>query len=125
VPLVPASMPIVVLIDEGSASAAELLAAALQEQNRATLMGAKTSGAVEASVVIDLSDESALSVTILRLASGQGRRLEATGVTPDVAVALSAAELDQGRDTQLQRAIQLARQRLGLSASPRPAAAGR
>jgi carboxyl-terminal processing protease len=122
VPVVPSSMPIVVLIDEGSASAAELLASALQEQGRATLMGARTSGAVEASIVIDLSDESALSVTILRLASGQGRRLEATGVTPDVAVAINAAELALGRDTQLQRAIQLARQRLGLSTVPRPAA---
>ncbi|MDQ7859854.1 MAG: S41 family peptidase [Armatimonadota bacterium] len=122
VPVLPTAMPVVVLIDEGSASAAELLAAALQEQGRATLIGAKTSGAVEASVVIDLSDDSALSVTILRLASGQGRRLEGVGVTPDVAVANSAAELDQGRDTQLVRAIQLARQRLGLSAAPRPAA---
>lgn len=112
-PLLPSHIPVVLLIDEGSASAAELLSAALQENGRATLVGAKTSGAVEASILVDLSDGSALSVTVLRLASGQGRRLEGLGVAPDVEVPLAVAELDQGRDPQLQRAIQVARQRLG------------
>ncbi|MDR7418786.1 MAG: S41 family peptidase [Armatimonadota bacterium] len=123
VPALPSHMPLVVLVDESSASASELLASALQEQGRAVLLGARTGGAVEASVLIDLSDGSALSVTILRLASGQGRRLEGVGVSPDVAVAMSVTDLDQGRDTQLQRAIQLARQRVGLVGAPRPAAA--
>ncbi len=122
VPVLPAQVPVILLVDEASASAAELLAAALQEQGRATLVGVKTSGAVEASVLYDLSDESALSVTILRLATGQGKRLEGVGVTPDISVALSIADLDAGRDTQLQRAIQLARQRLGLARVTLPAA---
>jgi carboxyl-terminal processing protease len=122
VPVVPAHMPMVVLIDESSASAAELLAAALQEQGRALLVGAKTSGAVEASILIDLSDGSALSVTITRLASGQGRRLEHSGVTPDIVVPMTLADLGQGRDTQWQRALLLARQRLGLSGTVKPAA---
>jgi len=113
-PMLPSHIPVVVLVDESSASAAELLSAALQENGRATLVGVKTSGAVEASILVDLSDGSALSVTVLRLASGQGRRLESAGVTPDVEVALAVAELDQGRDPQLQRAVQLARQRMGL-----------
>jgi carboxyl-terminal processing protease len=95
----------------------------LQEQGRATLFGAKTSGAVEASVLIDLSDGSALSVTILRLASGQGKRLEGVGVSPDVAVTMNVADLDQGRDTQLQRALQGIRQRLGITRIAPPAAA--
>jgi carboxyl-terminal processing protease len=115
VPVLPATLPVVVLIDEATASAAELMAAALREQARAVLVGAKTSGAVEASILVDLSDGSAVSVTIQRLATGQGRRLEARGVTPDVPVALAAEELDQGRDAQLARAMRLARQRLGLS----------
>jgi carboxyl-terminal processing protease len=112
-PLLPSQIPVVVLIDEGSASAAELLSAALQENGRGMLVGAKTSGAVEASILVDLSDGSALSVTVLRLASGQGRRLEGVGVMPDVEVPLAVAELDQGRDPQLLRAMQIARQRLG------------
>ncbi len=121
-PILPSHIPVVMLVDESSASAAELLSSALQENGRATLVGAKTGGAVEASILIDLSDGSALSVTVLRLASGQGRRLEATGVTPDVEVALVTAELDQGRDSQLQRAIQLARQRVGQTQRLVPAA---
>jgi carboxyl-terminal processing protease len=122
VPVLASHIPVVMLMDEGSASAAELLAAALQEQGRATLMGAKTSGAVEASVLLDLSDGSALSVTILRLASGQGRRLEGVGVSPDAPVAMNPGDLDAGRDTQLQRAVQLARQRLGIGGTVKPAA---
>lgn len=118
VPVLPANFPIVVLVDEASASAAELMAAALREQVRATLVGAKTSGAVEASVLIDLSDGSAVSVTIQRLATGLGRRLEGGGVSPDLPVPLAVADLDQGRDAQLARAVQLARQRLGLSSRP-------
>lgn len=117
-PVLPANFPIVVLIDEATASAAELMAAALREQARATLIGAKTSGAVEASVLFDLSDGSALSVTIQRLATGLGRRLEGVGITPDIAMALSAADLDQGRDEQLGRAMLVARQRLGLATGP-------
>jgi carboxyl-terminal processing protease len=109
-------------MDENSASAAELMAAALQEHGRATLVGARTSGAVEASVLVELSDGSALSVTILRLASGQGRRLEGVGVSPDVPVGVTVADLDQGRDPQLQRAILLLRQRVGMAHIPAPAA---
>ncbi|MDR7486769.1 MAG: S41 family peptidase [Armatimonadota bacterium] len=120
VPTLPSHMPLMVLIDESTASAAELLAAALQEQGRATLLGAKTSGAVEASVLYDLSDGSALSITILRLTTGLGKRLEGVGVSPDVPVALTSADLDQGRDTQLQRAILWVRQRLGLAATRVP-----
>ncbi len=122
VPVLPSHVPLILLVDETSASAAELLSAALQEQGRATLVGTKTSGAVEASILVDLSDESALSVTILRLTTGQGKRLEGAGVTPDVPVALSVTDLDQGRDTQLQRAILLARQRLGQAGVTVPAA---
>ena len=121
-PILPPYVPLVVVLDEGTASAGELLAAALQEQGRGTLMGMKSSGAVEASIVVDLSDGSALSITILRLASGSGKRLEGIGVAPDVQVGQLTTDLDQGRDTQLQRAYQLARQRLG-QAQRAPAAA--
>jgi carboxyl-terminal processing protease len=127
VPVLPQGFPMIVLVDEATASAAELMAAALREQAGAVLVGVKTSGAVEASVLVDLSDGSAVSVTIQRLASGLGRRLEGRGVTPDVQVELVVEDLDQGRDAQLARAIRLARQRLGHSGlswhSPRAAEA--
>lgn len=116
-PLVARTLPIVVLVDEGSASAAELLAAAIKENGRGQLVGEKTAGAVEASVLIDLSDGSALSVTTFRLATGRGVRLEGVGVEPDVPAPLSASDLDAGQDRPLSSAIRLARQILALPAS--------
>lgn len=111
-PIVPQDTPIVALVDEGSASAAELLAAALQEHQRGTVVGTTTAGAVEASILIDLSDGSGLSVTILRMSTGKGRRLEGSGLAPQVPVELTTIDVEQGRDSQLQRAFQLARERL-------------
>lgn len=109
-PLLQPSIPVVLMVDEGSASAAELLAAAIKENHRGVLVGAKTSGAVEASVMIDLSDGSALSVTTFRLATGRGVRLEGAGVEPDVAAAMTVEDLESGQDRQLTTAVRLARQ---------------
>ncbi len=117
-PFLPLSVPVVVLVNEGTASAAELLAASVSEYQRGTLVGVKTAGAVEASTLIELSDGSALSVTIRRLTSGKGRRLEGTGVAPDVVLDLSPQDFLQGRDAQLARGAQIVRERL-----TRPAAA--
>ncbi len=116
VPVMPQQQPIIVLVDEASASAAELLAAALQENGRAVLVGQKTMGAVEAAIMVGLSDGSGMSVTVRRLSSSQGHRLEGNGVVPEIAVELSIADMDQGRDSQFQAALQLARQRLGTAA---------
>ncbi len=109
-PLLPATVPLIVLVDEGSASAAELLAAAIKENHRGTLVGAKTAGAVEASILHDLSDGSALSITAFRLTTGMGVRLEHTGVEPDVAAVLTATDLEVGVDRQFGTALQIARQ---------------
>jgi len=111
-PLLPTTIPLYVLIDEGSASAAELLSAALQEHKRGQLIGAKTAGAVEASIMVDLSDGSALSITTFRLATGRGVRLEGVGVTPDVEAVLTAADIEAGTDRVLTAALRAARQAL-------------
>ncbi len=110
IPLVPPSLPVVVLVDDASASAAELLAAAVQESRRGVVVGSRTAGAVEASVLVDLSDGSALSVTTIRLATGRGVRLEGAGVTPDVVVDLTAADLEAGVDSQLAAGLRVALQ---------------
>lgn len=111
-PIMPTTLPIWVLIDEGSASAAELLSAAIQENKRGQLIGEKTAGAVEASIMIDLSDGSAISVTTFRLASGRGVRLEGIGIKPDVEALLTAADVDEGNDRALSTAVRIARQML-------------
>ncbi|MDR7561135.1 MAG: S41 family peptidase [Armatimonadota bacterium] len=113
IPLLPPSLPVVVLVDDASASAAELLAAAVQESRRGVVVGSRTAGAVEASVLIDLSDGSALSVTTIRLATGRGVRLEGAGVTPDVVVELTADDLEAGVDPQFLAGVRTALQALG------------
>lgn len=112
--LLPASMPLVLLVDENSASASELLAAAIKENRRGQLIGEKTAGAVEASILIDLSDGSALSVTTFRLATGKGVRLEGVGVEPDTVATLTTADFESGQDRPLGTAIRVARQILAL-----------
>ena len=114
--LLPASVPMVVLIDENSASAAELLAMAVKEHRRGQLIGEKTAGAVEASLLLDLTDGSALSVTTFRLASGMGVRLEGAGVEPDMPTALTTTDMEAGQDKPLGTAVRLARQYLALPA---------
>jgi carboxyl-terminal processing protease len=78
--------PFVVLVDEGTASMGEILAAAIQEQHVAPVIGTKTAGAVAGSLVLPLSDGSAVQVTVIRIDSGLGQVLNNTGVQPDMEV---------------------------------------
>jgi len=115
-PILPASIPVVALVDEGSASAAELLAAALQEQSRAVIAGTKTAGAVEVSINLDLPEGAGMQITVARLRSGMGERLEGHGVIPDAQEALETDAMNAGHDSQLDKALEVLRQKL--SASP-------
>jgi carboxyl-terminal processing protease len=112
-PILPTSVPIVTLVDEGSASASELLAAALQEQTRAVITGVKTAGAVEIGITVDLPEEAGMEVTVARLLSGRGVRLEGRGVIPDETQTLETSALNSGRDSQMDKALELLKQRLG------------
>jgi len=124
-PILPGVVPIVTLVDEGSASASELLASALQEAGRAVIAGVKTAGAVEIGITVDLPEDAGLAVTVARLLSGKGVRLEGRGVIPDEQQPLETAALNLGRDTQFDRALILVKQKLTQqSRRPRQPAAG-
>jgi len=88
--------PLVVLIDQGTASMGEILAAALKEQAGATLIGSTTAGAVAGSIVVPLSDGSAIQVTTLRIDSSLGTILNVVGVQPDVSVQSPAGSSSGG-----------------------------
>ena len=113
-PIVPASVPIVVLVDEGTASAAELLSAAIQESGRGVVEGTKTAGAVEIGITIDLPEGAGMSVTVARVFTGKGTRLEGQGVTPDTPESLTSQAMDEGHDSQLDRAIEIINTQLGV-----------
>ncbi len=112
-PILPTSVPMVALVDEGSASASELLASALQERGRAVIAGTKTAGAVEVGITVDLPEDAGMAVTVARLLSGNGVRLEGRGVVPDEVQSLETAALNLGRDSQVDRALALLREKLG------------
>ncbi|MBX5489614.1 MAG: S41 family peptidase [Chloroflexi bacterium] len=106
------TVPLVVLIDEGTASMGELFAAAVQEHGVGRLIGVTTAGSVAASVVVALGDGSALQLSIEQVYSGGGALLDKVGVTPDEVVELDLIALRLGHDAQLSRAIDYLHERV-------------
>lgn len=106
-------LPLAVLVDEQSISAAEFFAAALQEYGRATLVGTHTTGKGRAQQTIELSDGSAVNLSVEEYFTPQGNSLAGVGIAPDVEVALSEAQaaefyfLAPQDDPQLQKAVEL------------------
>jgi carboxyl-terminal processing protease len=98
-------LPIVVLVGPGSASGSEVLAAALRDHGRATLIGEKTFGKGSVNHIRNLSNGGALYVTIARWRTPNGELIEGVGLEPDVAVALTPEDVEAQRDTQLFAAI--------------------
>lgn len=97
----------VVLIDGGSASASEIVAGALKDYKRATLIGVKTFGKGSVQNVHTLSDKSELRVTIAHFFSPNGNEINEVGVSPDIEVKVTDDDIANKQDPQLNRAIEL------------------
>jgi len=122
-------IPLVVLIDGGSASASEIVAGAVQDHSRGWLVGEATFGKGSVQNWHPLNDRAgAVRVTIARWYTPDGRSIEDGGLLPDIEVAITEDDVAAGRDAQLERAIELLLGQMSttpsVSASPTPAPAG-
>jgi len=85
-------VPMVVLVDAGTASASEIVAGALQDHKRATVMGAQTFGKGSVQTILPIGSNAGLKLTTARYYTPAGRSIQAKGIEPDIAI-------DDGRDT--------------------------
>jgi carboxyl-terminal processing protease len=97
-----------VLVDKGSASGAELLAAAIQDYGIAPIVGTQTAGVANEAEVVGIGDRAGLSITITQNYTPHGRPINGNGVTPDITAEQTPQDLAQGTDPPLQAAEQLA-----------------
>ena len=101
-------IPMVVLINKGSASASEIVAGALQDHDRAQLVGETSYGKGSVQNWIPLEDnQGAVRVTIAKWLTPEGRTIHKLGLTPDVVVELTDEDAAAERDPQLDKAIEL------------------
>jgi carboxyl-terminal processing protease len=89
---------LIVLVNGGSASAAEIVAGALQDHQRATLIGTRTFGKGSVQSVISLGTNGAIRLTTSRYYTPSGRSIQASGIAPDIEVFEDVPEQFRGRD---------------------------
>jgi len=97
-------VPLVVLVNKGSASASEILAGAIQDRGRGIIIGEETFGKGSVNRFHELSDGSALYVTFARWITPKERLIEGKGLLPDIELPLTEEDRLAGRDVQLERA---------------------
>jgi len=101
------TLKMVILVNEGSASASEILAGALREQSIAKLIGAKTFGKGSVQELVKITPDTSLKLTIARWLTPLGHSISEEGLTPDYEVKISTKDLEAKRDPQMDKAVEI------------------
>ncbi|NCU28165.1 MAG: S41 family peptidase [Candidatus Moranbacteria bacterium] len=104
------NLKLVVLVDEGSASASEILAGALKSHKIATLVGEKTFGKGSVQELVKLTDDTSLKITVANWLTPDGISISKQGITPDVVVKMTSKDEEAGKDPQMEKAIEILNQ---------------
>lgn len=95
-----------VLINGGSASASEILAGALSEHGKTTLIGEKSFGKGSVQELVPIADDASLKITISRWFTPKGISISKNGLTPDIEVKFTKKDAEAGRDPQMEKAVE-------------------
>jgi carboxyl-terminal processing protease len=101
------SIPLVVLVDEGTASAAEIMAGAIQDYKKGTLVGKKTFGKGSVQELETIGGGLSLKITVAKWLTPSGRAINGEGIKPDVEVNLTDDNIKNDQDPQLDKAIEI------------------
>jgi len=105
-------IPTVALINEGSASASEILAGALRDNQNTTLIGKKSFGKGTVQELINLPGNSSVKITVAKWLTPKGDYIMEKGITPDVEVDLTVDDYENNRDPQLDKAMEMIKEKI-------------
>ncbi len=100
-------LKLAVLIDGGSASASEILAGALKEHGKAILVGAKTFGKGSVQELVKITSDTNLKITVAEWLTPKGNSISKYGIKPDYEIELTADDIKNGKDPQLEKAVEI------------------
>ena len=98
---------LVVLVNGGSASAAEIFAGAIQDERRGQIVGEQTFGKGSVQDVVDFPGGSGLHVTVAKWLTPKGNSIHGVGITPDIVVEMTAKDREDGKDPQLEKVLEI------------------